>query len=314
MPVTVEQILDLQQTMKCDLYETLYKVIDAGTAQPMLETSDDYHSHPTEVSESTADCVSPSTAASDRILEAALHTEQWAERMLHLARMRQTPGRALLSISAKGSEAQLTRRATWVQTQLSQYGDLIGGFNLVGLGVYDTASVDLYCACRSMVEKLREIAPHLPVFCSGGAACVVDGSPPLVLRLIASGVDVIESRYPFVMAECGYALDLFHETTTSLREHSTSALYVSVRDVNWAEDARPLLLQSRSSASERHCSIGRTYARAYWYHLFRVHEMLGPILLSLHNVQQYLAFFEEIQKAIREDAFNAFCTRFSAMS
>lgn len=47
-------------------------------------------------------------------------------------------------------------------------------------------------------------------------------------------------------------------------------------------------------------------SRAYFRHLFMAKEMLGPILLSLHNVAYYQRLMREARQAIEEDRFEAY--------
>ena len=51
------------------------------------------------------------------------------------------------------------------------------------------------------------------------------------------------------------------------------------------------------------CSAG--HSRAYLRHLFLAGEMLGPILVSLHNLRHYQRLLLDIQRAIREDSWLA---------
>jgi queuine tRNA-ribosyltransferase len=44
-------------------------------------------------------------------------------------------------------------------------------------------------------------------------------------------------------------------------------------------------------------------SRAYIGHLFRAKEMLGPILLSLHNLAYYQRLMNQARDAIAADAF-----------
>ncbi|MEK9185971.1 MAG: tRNA-guanine transglycosylase, partial [Patescibacteria group bacterium] len=44
------------------------------------------------------------------------------------------------------------------------------------------------------------------------------------------------------------------------------------------------------------CYACQNYTRAYISHLFRAHEMLGPILTTIHN----LHFMEKLMQEIRE--------------
>jgi queuine tRNA-ribosyltransferase len=54
------------------------------------------------------------------------------------------------------------------------------------------------------------------------------------------------------------------------------------------------------------CYCCANYSRAYLHHLFAADEMLGPTLLSLHNVAFYLRLMREAREAIAGDRFAAF--------
>jgi queuine tRNA-ribosyltransferase len=56
------------------------------------------------------------------------------------------------------------------------------------------------------------------------------------------------------------------------------------------------------------CYCCVNYSRAYLHHLFAAEEMLGPTLLSLHNLAFYLRLMREAREAIREGRFAAFRT------
>lgn len=53
------------------------------------------------------------------------------------------------------------------------------------------------------------------------------------------------------------------------------------------------------------CLACSRYSRAYIHHLFRVGEMLGPQLLSLHNLTHYLDLMRSIRVAIAGDQFES---------
>lgn len=56
------------------------------------------------------------------------------------------------------------------------------------------------------------------------------------------------------------------------------------------------------------CYTCQNFTRAYLNHLIRAKEMLGYILLSLHNVRELIRFTEEIRRAILENRFSEeFC-------
>jgi len=46
------------------------------------------------------------------------------------------------------------------------------------------------------------------------------------------------------------------------------------------------------------CYTCRNFSRAYLHHLFLAKEMLGPTLLSLHNIAFYCRLMAEVREAI----------------
>jgi len=58
--------------------------------------------------------------------------------------------------------------------------------------------------------------------------------------------------------------------------------------------------QGGTEAPNRPC-----FSRAYLRHLFQAGEMLGPILVSLHNVRHFQRLMVDIRQAIREDTWPA---------
>ena len=51
------------------------------------------------------------------------------------------------------------------------------------------------------------------------------------------------------------------------------------------------------------------FSRGYLRHLFMAEEMLGPILVSLHNLRHFQRLMVDIRAAIREDGWLDFCRR-----
>src|ERR1700752_4486597 len=87
------------------------------------------------------------------------------------------------------------------------------------------------------------------------------------------------------------------------------------RNASAFTDAGPLRLRNpcpkRDPApleSDCPCSPCRRFSRAYLHHLFLAREMLGPTLLSLHNVAFYCRLMAETRQAIRGGRFAEFRT------
>ena len=72
----------------------------------------------------------------------------------------------------------------------------------------------------------------------------------------------------------------------------------NLRNARFADDARPLDPSCACPACTRH-------SRAYLHHLFRAEEMLGPMLLTWHNLTYYQDLMRGLRAAIRERRLEA---------
>ncbi|MFG0259722.1 MAG: hypothetical protein ACF8LK_05140, partial [Phycisphaerales bacterium JB041] len=54
---------------------------------------------------------------------------------------------------------------------------------------------------------------------------------------------------------------------------------------------------------------GRPFSRSYIKHLFMAGEMLGPILLTLHNLWHFQTLMLDIRQAIAEDDWPGFAQK-----
>jgi queuine tRNA-ribosyltransferase len=71
-----------------------------------------------------------------------------------------------------------------------------------------------------------------------------------------------------------------------------------LRNAKFERDDRPLESGCPCVACRR--------SRAYIRHLFMAREMLGPILLSIHNITYYQRLLAGARAAIEEDRFDQF--------
>jgi queuine tRNA-ribosyltransferase len=82
---------------------------------------------------------------------------------------------------------------------------------------------------------------------------------------------------------------------------------VRLRNARHRRDPAPL-------ASDCACYCCANYSRAYLHHLFAADEMLGPTLLSLHNIAYYLKLMRDAREAILTGVFPEFAsTRLAAL-
>src|SRR5258707_15630931 len=105
------------------------------------------------------------------------------------------------------------------------------------------------------------------------------GRPQDILAGIAAGIDLFDCVLP----------------TRNGRNASafTAAGPLRLRNACHRRDPAPL-------ESGCPCYTGRRFSRAYLHHLFLAKEMLGPTLLSLHNVAFYFRLMADVRKAIKE--------------
>ena len=67
-----------------------------------------------------------------------------------------------------------------------------------------------------------------------------------------------------------------------------------MRNAQYARDEAPIVENCDCAA----CREG--FSRAYVRHLFAVGEMLGPILVSLHNIRHFQRFMADVRHTIAD--------------
>ncbi len=115
------------------------------------------------------------------------------------------------------------------------------------------------------------------------------GTPEDIVELISLGVDMFDCVMPTRNARNGTAF--------------TWSGKVVVRNSSYKFDNSPI--------DERcNCFVCRKYTRAYLRHLFNAKEILGPILMTYHNLYFYNSLVKKARKAIIEGNFSSFKKRF----
>jgi len=111
------------------------------------------------------------------------------------------------------------------------------------------------------------------------------GYPFDIVEAVERGVDMFDCVIPTRYGRNGTAF--------------TSCGKVIIRNSVYAEDLGPL-------DAKCGCYVCKNFSRAYLRHLFNAKEMLGLILLSLHNVYFFLDLMRRIRQAIKKDSFSQF--------
>jgi queuine tRNA-ribosyltransferase len=112
------------------------------------------------------------------------------------------------------------------------------------------------------------------------------GTPDDLLGAVARGVDMFDCVMP---TRAGRTARAF-----------TSRGIFNMRNAKFQDDTRPLDEGCPCLACTRH-------TRAYLHHLFRCEEMLGPILLTAHNLTYYQSLMQGGREAILAGEYNSYC-------
>jgi queuine tRNA-ribosyltransferase len=108
------------------------------------------------------------------------------------------------------------------------------------------------------------------------------GTPSDLIGAVARGVDMFDCVIPTRSGRTGRAY--------------TSRGVLNIRNAKHAEDTGPLDPECDCPACTRH-------SRGYLLHLFKAGEMLGPMLLTWHNIRYYQTLMARIRAAIVEGRF-----------
>jgi queuine tRNA-ribosyltransferase len=103
------------------------------------------------------------------------------------------------------------------------------------------------------------------------------GTPSDLIGAVRRGIDMFDCVMPTRSGRTGRAY--------------TRGGVINIRNARHAEDNRPL---DPACA----CPACRGHSRAYLHHLFKANEMLGPMLLTWHNIQYYQDLMAELRAGI----------------
>jgi queuine tRNA-ribosyltransferase len=211
----------------------------------------------------------PASAA--QIDEAVRLTTAWAQRCAQ-ARTRAATTE-LFGIVQGGLDPRARERSARELVALDLPGYAIGGLSV------GESREDLYRTARFTAELLPPGRARYLM----GVGTVRD-----VIAAVDCGIDMFDCVYPTRCGRNGRAL--------------TRTGDLNIRNATYARDPRPL-------DAECACTVCTTFSRAYICHLFRADEMLGPRLLSYHNLALLVALMGEARAAIERGEWGAFRDR-----
>ncbi|HPF40013.1 MAG TPA: tRNA guanosine(34) transglycosylase Tgt [Phycisphaerae bacterium] len=128
---------------------------------------------------------------------------------------------------------------------------------------------------REMAACLDAVAHRMPA--NKPRYLMGVGRPIDIVRAVAAGVDMFDCVMPTRNGRNSFAF--------------TEAGVLRLRNAKYKLDESPL-----DPACDCYCC--RTFSRGYLRHLFLADEMLGPIMVSLHNISHYHRLIRRIRAAI----------------
>ncbi len=203
----------------------------------------------------------------ETVRAAMQRTLRWAERALAV---HTRSDQALFGIVQGGTDLDLRLESAAATAALG-----FGGFGIGGLSVGESAE-ERNTVLDAVVGELPEAKPRYVMGL---------GDTEGVLDAVERGCDLFDCVWPTRLARHGKVLSRLGD--------------YSIRRAEFAGDGAPI-------DEECPCLTCRRYSRAYLRHLHATGEMLGPRLLSVHNLTFTLRVLAGCREAISSGGFLAY--------
>ncbi len=197
---------------------------------------------------------------------------RWAERSK--TAFNERPGYGVFGIVQGGVFDDLREQSAKGLIDMNFHGFAVGG-----LAVGESQDV--------MFQVLDDLMPHMPA--DKPRYLMGVGTPADIVGAVLRGIDMFDCVMPTRSGRTGKGFTRRGE--------------VNIRNARHADDPRPLDERCK-------CPVCTNYSRAYIHHLVKAQEILGPMLLTWHNVQYYQDLMWWLKKSIGEGTLNAFVERF----
>jgi queuine tRNA-ribosyltransferase len=202
-------------------------------------------------------------------------------------------------------ERALERTLRWARQCRDAHAksDKQGLFGIVQGGTF----LDLREVCAREL-----IALDLPGYAVGGLA-VGEGYEQM-LRVLAHTTPLLPEQKPRYLMGVGFPRDIVAAVREGIDMFDCVMPTRNGRNAYAFTRAGPLRLRNSRFIRDRDpleegcdCHACRHFSRGAIRHFFLAAEMLGPILVSVHNVRFYQGLMADIRRAIGEGRFDEFC-------
>ncbi len=195
-------------------------------------------------------------------------TLRWARRCLDA---RKKEGTCLFGITQGGVFPDLRRKAADGIRELPFDGEAIGGLSV---------GEEKELMYEVLSYHVQQLTPEKIHYLMGV------GTPEDIVQAVCEGVDLFDCVMPTRAGRFGRAFIRGPEP------------FINIRNAKYLEDRGPLDESCGCIACSNH-------SNSYIAHLFRVGEMLGPQLLSIHNLTHYFDLMKAIRTSLEEGSFES---------
>lgn len=223
------------------------------------------------------DQCAPYPAERDFVERAMDISARWAKRCL-AAHTRED--QALFGIVQGGMHLDLRLESINRLLEIGAESEASGHKNFQGFGIGGYSVGEEHDV---MFETLGDVARALPQ--NKPRYVMGVGNPTTLVRAVREGVDMFDCVLPTRTARMGTAF--------------SSSGRMNMRNAKFKHDFGPLDEQCS-------CSVCTNYSRSYIRHLIKSNEMLGGILLSVHNLHYLLDLMRRAREAILAGDYESF--------
>ena len=223
------------------------------------------------------DQCAPYPATREFVARAVDYSSAWARRCLAAHKR---PDQTLFGIVQGGMHLDLRLESVRRLREIEEESLAGGGRRFCGYGIGGySVGEDHEVMFETLGEVARACPDDRPRYLMGV------GNPTTLVRAVREGVDMFDCVLPTRTARMGTAF--------------SSAGRMNLRNAKYARDFTPL-----DPACD--CPTCRNHTRAYIRHLVKQNEMLGAILLSVHNLHFLLDLMRRAREAVLADAYEEF--------
>jgi queuine tRNA-ribosyltransferase len=193
---------------------------------------------------------------------------------------------------ANAAGASIGKNALFGIIQGGMYEDLRDisrqGLEAIGFDGYAIGGLSVGEPKEDMLRILAHTAPQMPK--DKPRYLMGVGTPEDLVDAVSYGIDMFDCVMPTRNARNGWLFTQYGD--------------VKIKNASYKTDTRPL-------DADCECYTCQNFSRAYLHHLYRIGEILGARLNTIHNLHYYQVLMQGMRAAIEENRFEAFKTEFA---